>query len=415
MRVLISGAGIAGSTLAWHLAKAKAHITVLEKAPTLLPHGQNVDIQGSAVTAIEKMGLLDQVRQANTKELGTRFIDPKGAPFAPFPITQGSSASLTSEYEILRGDLAKILYTATKDLHNVEYIFGTTIASVGTNSSAGVTVRLSNGKIHDFDLLVAADGQWSKVRQQCFPPDQVKAVGTGMYAVYFTVPRMPHDTNWWSIYIALKSRIVTTRPDPHGTMRAAFTFMPTSPEQDSAWKEVARSNRPMQERLLRHEFADAGWEAHRLLGAMHTTPDLYFHVIQQIKMTRWSSGRVVCLGDTAYAPSPLTGMGTSLAIIGAYVLAGELSLLADGENPSKALEAYEQKLRPYVEESQKIPPFLPAIAHPGSAWKRWALQGFVGIVSRAVGTTWVARGIGKKDDYETFVLPEYLLSSDEKA
>jgi 2-polyprenyl-6-methoxyphenol hydroxylase-like FAD-dependent oxidoreductase len=407
MRVLISGAGIAGSTLAWYLAKTKAHITVLEKSPTLLPHGQNVDLQGSAVTVIEKMGLLEQVRQANTREIGTQFIDSKGTPFATFPVTEGSTVSLTSEYEILRGDLAKILYTATKDFPNIKYVFGTTIDEVVSNSEDGVTVRLSDGKVRDFDLLVAADGQWSKVRKQCFPLDQVKAVDTGMYSVYYTVPRMPHDNDWWNIYVALKSRIITTRPDPYGTIRAMFTIMPSAKAQDAAWKEAGRSDRTTQEKLLREEFADAGWEAERLLDAIHKTPDFYFHVIHQIKMTKWYSSRIVCLGDTAYAPSPLTGMGTSLAIIGAHVLAGELSNLEDGESPLKALEAYEKTLRHFVEESQKIPPFFPAIAHPGSAWKRWLLQGFVGIVSRAVATSWIASRIGQKSDYDKFPLPEY--------
>jgi 2-polyprenyl-6-methoxyphenol hydroxylase-like FAD-dependent oxidoreductase len=216
MRVLISGAGIAGPTLAWFLAKTGAHITVLEKSKALFPHGQNVDLQGSAVTAIKKMGLLDEVRRRNTKETGTQFVDPNGKPFASFPITEGSSASPTSEFEILRGDLAAILYDAIKHHPNVDYRFDTTIKNVLSNDDNSVKVELSNGEKQVFDLLVAADGQWSRVRKQCFSSESVKATHMGMYAVYYTIPRISTDNNMWNVYVALKSRVVTTRPDPYG-------------------------------------------------------------------------------------------------------------------------------------------------------------------------------------------------------
>jgi 2-polyprenyl-6-methoxyphenol hydroxylase-like FAD-dependent oxidoreductase len=216
MRVLISGAGIAGPTLAWFLARTGARVTILEKSKALFPHGQNVDLQGSAVSAIKKMGLLDEVRRRNTKETGTQFIGANGKPVASFPITEGVSASLTSEFEILRGDLAAILYDATKHHDNVEYRFDTTIKNVLSNGSDSVEVELSNGEKHAFDLLVAADGQWSRVRKQCFSPESIKANHMGMYAVYYTIPRVPSDNNMWNIYVALKSRVVTTRPDPYG-------------------------------------------------------------------------------------------------------------------------------------------------------------------------------------------------------
>jgi 2-polyprenyl-6-methoxyphenol hydroxylase-like FAD-dependent oxidoreductase len=251
MHVLISGAGIAGPTLAWFLAKVGVHIYIVEKSDSLLSHGQSVDFKGSATTVIKRMGLMDQIKSFSTIEKGAQFIDPKGRPFASFPVQKGHSASITSEVEILRGDLAAVLYEATKDHPNITYLFGTTIKEVISNNNDNVKVELSNGEVQ--------------------------------------------------------------------------------------------------------EFADAGWQAQRLLDAMDQAPDFYFHAIQQIKMSKWSNYRVVCLGDAAHAPSPLTGMGTSLAITGAYVLAGELSKLGDGEPPSKALEAYESTFRPLVEESQKIP------------------------------------------------------------
>ena len=412
MRVLISGAGIAGPTLAWFLAKAGSRITIVEKSHSLLSHGQNIDIKGSAITVIKKMGLMDHIRRFNTTEKGTQFIDSKGRPFAPFPLKEGSSASFTSEFEILRGDLAAVLYEATKDHPNVNYLFGTTIKNVVSNDEDTVKIELGNGEVQEFDLLVAADGQWSKVRKQCFPPECVNVVDMGLYVVYWTIPRLPSDNDWWNIYQALQSRAITLRPDPHGTIRAMLTCMPCNDDQKKAWLEASKSDRQTQEALLKREFADAGWQAQRLLDAMDQTPDFYFQAVQQIKMAKWSNSRVVCLGDTAYAPTPLTGMGTSLAITGAYILAGELSKLEDGEHPSKALQTYESTFRSFVEATQKIPFFVPAIAHPEVAWKRWLLHALASALSKVAAIPWLVNRFEQSDD-DDFPLPSYPSLDDE--
>lgn len=407
LRILISGAGVAGPALAWFLAKTGSRVTVVEKTQTLLPHGQNVDMRGSAIQVIKKMGLIDEVRRFNTTEKGCQFIDPQGKPFAPFPVLDSVGASFTSEFEILRGDLAAIFHEATKDLPNIKYAFSTTIRNVISNDENSVKVELSNGEVQEFDLLVAADGQWSRVRKLSFPPEVVKIRDLGMYATYWTIPRLPTDNDWWNVYVALKSRVVHLRPDPHNTTRAMMSCMPCNKSQEKAWYEAGRSDRQAQEDLVRKEFADAGWQTQRLLDAMDQAEDFYFQPIQQIKMSKWSQSRVVCLGDAAHAPSPLTGMGTSLAVVGAYVLAGELSKLGDGEYPSKALESYETLFRPFVEETQKIPFFVPAIAHPETAWKRWMVQCIASVMSRAAATPWITKRFGDKPDQEDFPLPKY--------
>lgn len=411
MRILISGAGIAGPTLAWLLAKSGKHqITILEKTAALLPHGQNVDLSGSAITAIKRMGLLEEVRKLNTREMGTKLINPKGKPIAPFPAREGLTASPTSEFEILRGDLAALLYGATKELEDVEYMFSTMIDKVVENTEEDVTVLLNNGDTRTFDLLVAADGQWSRVRKQCFKPEEVNSIHKGMYAVYYTVPRLPQDDDWWNIYVALRSRVITTRPDPHGTIRAMYGIMPTSDAQAKEWKEAARSDRKTQEALLKKEFTGAGWETERLLDAVAEAPDFYFHDISQIRMSKWHTNRIICLGDTAFAPTPLTGMGTSLAVIGAYVLAGELNS-CETHDPTAAFRAYEEKFRPFVEQSQEIPPMFPGLAFPSTALGRWAWQSLLRVVSRLIAVPWVLRRIGGDVDTETrdegFKLPDY--------
>jgi 2-polyprenyl-6-methoxyphenol hydroxylase-like FAD-dependent oxidoreductase len=298
MHILISGSGIAGPTLAYWLSQSSHHhITILEKAPTLLPHGQNVDIQGAAVSIIRKMNLMAAVRSANTREVGTRFLDTHGQPFAEFPVKEGQSASMTSEFEILRGDLAKILYDATKNLPNVTYHFGTTVTEVLRNNSTGVTVQLSDNTTLTADLLVAADGQWSKLRSSVFPATSISIKHQDMYAVYYTVPRLPSDKDFWDIHITRSSATMSTRPDPHGTMRAMFTYMSPTPSAASAWSSASRAGRKAQSEVLASTFADVGWQASRLLGAMDTAPDFYFQTIDQVRMSSWSQNRVVCLGD----------------------------------------------------------------------------------------------------------------------
>jgi 2-polyprenyl-6-methoxyphenol hydroxylase-like FAD-dependent oxidoreductase len=405
MRVLISGAGIAGPTLAWFLAKPPARITVLEKSSGLRSEGHNIDIDGSAITIINKMGILDEIKRLNTTEIGTRILASDGTPIATFPFNKGSSIDPTSEYEILRGDLANILYEASKSRPNVDYMFGTTVEEVLQNDQELVKVRLSNGEEHEFDLLVVADGQWSKLRKWCFPPETIQVVDKDMYVVYCTIPRLLEDTNYWNCYIGLKSRNVTLRPDPHGTIRAMLTKMPCDDAERMAWQEAVQGDRGMQRNLLRKTYADAGWEAERILAAMDKSPDFYVQAVQQVKMSKWSSGRVVCIGDAAFAPTPISGMGTTSAIHAAYMLAGEISKLGDGEHPARALEAFEIALRPSIEKVQSEPDY-PGVVHPKTAWHRWMLQSTMWAVTQIVQIPFVAtRILQTRQDH--FTVPEY--------
>lgn len=408
MRALISGAGIAGPTLAFFLAKSGWHITVVEKSSELLSYGQNIDINGSALKVMREMGMIDELRRFHTTEKGTQFIDPAGRAFGQFPATKGAS-SPTSEFEILRGDLARILFERSKETENVRYLFGQTVKAVYEDEGGkAVRVDFSDGTRDEFDVLVAADGQWSKVRRMCFGAgaEEVKVVDKGSYVAYYTIPRLPSDNDWWNIFIALGSRVVTLRPDPHGTIRAALSRMPCNDVQSKAWQEATRSDRKTQQELLKREFMDAGWQTQRILDAIDDAPDFYMHPIQQIKMSKWSRSRVVCVGDAAYAPTPLSGMGTSLAITGAYVLAGELSGLQKDEHPGKALEAYETVFRPFVDKIQDLPSFVPGIAHPESWWRRWLLQTTVSVISSVMAIRWIGRLFGG-DNENDFQLPRY--------
>ena len=397
MRVLISGAGIAGPTLAHFLARAGAHVTVVEKAKSMLNQGQNIDIRGTALNVINKMGVLEEIRKCNTTEKGTCFIGDRGEVLASFPV-KGSAGSPTAEFEILRGDLADVLYRATKDEPNIDYRFGTTVTQVLENSAERVKVQLSTGETAAFDVLVAADGQWSRLRKEVFGDQAVTVVDKGCYCVYGTVPREKEDTDYWCIYQALNSRAIGTRPDNHGTMRVNITIMPLTKAQKDAWHTAARSHdRKIQMDLIQSELKDVGWKTPRLLKGMAEADDLYFQAIQQIRLAKWHKNRVICLGDTAYAPTPFTGMGTSLAINGAYLLAGHLSQLEPNQSPTVAFEKYEAEFKPFVQEIQNIPWFVPGIAHPQHAWTRWLFRRFISVVAYVVQIPWVVRRFGPQE------------------
>lgn len=192
-----------------------------------------------------------------------------------------------------------------------------------------------------------------------------------------------------------------------------FTYMPSTSAQKEAWEKASRGGRQLQQSFLKKEFEGAGWETQRLLDGLEQAPDFYFQAIQQIRMSKWSTSRIVCLGDAAYAPTPLTGAGASLAILGAYVLAGELSKLKDGEHPSAAFNGYESAFRPFVEDIQEIPSFLPGIAHPSTAWKIWFFQVIISVISKIVSIPWIMKGVDRKVDDEDFKLPKYPVYDEE--
>lgn len=98
-------------------------------------------------------------------------------------------------------------------------------------------------------------------------------------------------------------------------------------------------------------FAGDGWRTGEIIDTLPDADDLYFDTVSQVRMDRWSSGRVALVGDAAYAPAFLSGQGTSIAIAGAYVLASEL---VRHDQPERAFAAYERSLRGYVERNQKL-------------------------------------------------------------
>jgi len=347
---LISGASIAGPTLAFWLLRYGLRPVVIERAGALRLGGQNVDVRGAARVVARRMGIEDDIRAATTGEQGLRFVDDRGRTRAEFPAGTSSSDGFTAELEILRGDLARILYDRTRD--GTEYIFGDHITGLD-EAGDRVTVSFARGESRDLDLVIAADGIRSTTRALVLG-DEPQIRELGLYMAYFTIPRTSTDDAWWRWYNAPGGRTINLRPDNVGTTRVMLSFMFEPRGYDRLGPDEQRQ-------VLRRVYRDAGWEAPRVLAALGDAADMYFESIGQVRAPRWSRGRVALVGDAGYCASPISGMGTSLALTGAYVLAGEL---ARHQDHREAFASYERILRPYVAKAQKLPPGAPRLAHP---------------------------------------------------
>ena len=375
LRILITGAGIAGPTLAFWLARAGTRVTIVERAPALRAVGQNVDIRGAGLEVIRRMGLEDTIRQNTTNEEGVAFVDANNRIRAQFGIDHsGKGKSFTSDTEILRGTLANILYEGTKE--KVEYIFGDYVKSVDeTDHTVQVTFANSTPQ-REFDLLSAGDGLGSPTRALIFPDAQNSCIRSlNQWTSYFSIPHQESDGALARWYNAPGRRCIFTRPNGAGRTMVFLSIMGASDKLHNHSKLS-----PAEQKELMHElFADAGWEASRVLAGMDHTDDFYMSATAQVKLPSWSKGRMGVVGDAAYCPSPISGMGTSVAIVGAYVLAGEIAKW--GDDYGRAFEGYERLMRPYVDKAQKLPPGAPAIANPETAWGISVLNGVLGFVS----------------------------------
>lgn len=358
LRVLISGASVAGPALAFWLVRAGCKVTIVERAPIFRSAGQGVDVRDTARDVIKRMGIFDRMLEKSSHEEGLEVVDSNNRCFARFGVDKsGKGDSITSDIEILRGELAGILFDVTKD--DVSYIFGDMVESM-EESDKEVVVNFANGtSTTAFDLVVAADGLRSKTRGIAFGNGYSHVRSLYSYASYFSIPHSDTDTMWSRVRWNKGGRNMLMRPDNVGRTRAflCVTAYEKSDERLVRLEKASKEGIPAQKLLLQELFQDADWEVSRMLKGMHESEDFYMQHVAQVRLNRWSSGRVTVVGDAGYAPSPFTGMGTSIAFIGAYVLAGEISRQPD--NIPAALESYERLLRPYVEKIQKLPPGIP--------------------------------------------------------
>ncbi|GGN13018.1 FAD-dependent oxidoreductase [Dyadobacter beijingensis] len=394
-KVLIAGASIAGPVLAYWLSKFGFEVSIVERAPSLRLGGQSIDVNGPARRVAEWMGILDAIKAANTGEVGTQWVDKNNEVTASFP--KEGAASLTQELEIVRGDLVEILYNLTKN--DVEYLFDDQIESLEQDEQEA-RVHFARGHSGSYDLVIAADGIRSKTRKLMFG-DEPEFRYLGMCTAYLTIEKAETDTDWARWYTADDSRVLLLRPDRQGTTRASINFL--LPEEEYHKLEKA-DHKP----LLLERLDGCGWEAPRLAREVEKSDDLYFDGIGQIKAPKWSAGRFAMVGDAACCPSPVSGKGATLAIVGAYILGGELARHADYRD---GLKAYESLMRPYAESVQDLPPGVPRLAYPKTALGVSIVNTVMGVIaSDAVQK--VAGLFSKSDPEEEMTmdgkpLPEY--------
>jgi 2-polyprenyl-6-methoxyphenol hydroxylase-like FAD-dependent oxidoreductase len=354
--VLISGGGIAGSTLAYWLREHGFGVTVVERAPAPRPGGQTVDLRGAGRVVVERMGLLDQVRALSVDQRGLALVNSSGRMIARMPAELFGGEGIVSEIEVLRGDLGQVLYDATAA--DTEYLFDDTIRRLDEDET-GITVGFEKSPPRRFGLVVGADGLHSTVRGLAFGPETEYVRPLGCYNAWFTVPDEFDLGGWLLMYNAPGGLVASIRPGRvPGEAKAGLSFR-------SAPLDYDRSDADEQRDILAARFAGAGWEVPRLLAGLRTAPDFFFDSIGQVCLGSWSSGRAALVGDAGYSPTPLTGLGTSLALVGAYVLAGELA--AAGGDHRVAFGRYEEIMRPYVTSGQKLPPGGVRGFAPGSA------------------------------------------------
>ena len=343
--VLISGAGIAGPAVAYWLRAAGFRPTVVERAPAPRPGGQAVDLRGTGRTVTERMGLLDRVREVALEQEGFAYVDASGRITARMPADAFGGEGIVSEIEVLRGDLCRVLYEAT--LPETEYLFDDTITQIDQDA-AGVTVTFENAPSRRFSLVVGADGLHSTVRRLAFGPDAAHLWPLHLYNAWYTAPADIDLGGWFLMYNAPGGLVAGARPGrATDEIKVALSFRSES-------ETYERLGRAAQQELLARRFAGAGWEVPRLLDAMQSATDFYFDSVGQVHLQEWSRGRVVLLGDAGYCPSPLTGMGTSLSLVGAYILVGEL--VAAGGDHRIAFQRYQERLRAYVAQAMQLPP-----------------------------------------------------------
>jgi 2-polyprenyl-6-methoxyphenol hydroxylase-like FAD-dependent oxidoreductase len=346
--VVISGAGIAGPALAHWLSAADYRIVVVELADGIRPGGQTVDLRGAGRAVVERMGLMDQVVQRSLRQRGVAWVRADGRRRADMPVEAFHGNGFVSKLEILRGDLVDVLYRHTAE--RVEYRFDTRISSL-EQSDHGVEVTLADGTTLSADLVVGADGPHSAVRRMVFGPEEQFVKPLGGYNAWFTAPDTVGLDGWYLMYQAPPGLNASMRPshDP-ANAKAGLAF---------ASEPIAYDRRDLdqQRKLLAERFTGAGWQCDALLEAAADADDFYFDEFAQVHMPTISNGRVTLVGDAGYCASPLSGMGTSLALVGAYVLAGELGS-ADSLGNDRirlALQRYQTVLRPYIDRCQDLP------------------------------------------------------------
>ncbi len=369
--VLVSGAGVAGSCLAWWLDKYGYAVTVVEQAPEPRTGGYVIDFWGLGYDVAEKMGVLDELRRHDLHVQEFRIVDRGGRRISGF--NQGAVQELTKGrgMSLPRSALASALYEAVKD--RVEVRFGNSVTGL-EDGPRGVHVTFRDGEPQTFDLVIGADGLHSAVRRLCFGEEARFERFLGYYVAAFSAQGYRfRDPDAYVTYGEPGRQIWRITVDEDSTV-----FMLVFADPDPHAAPIHDSSR--QKETLRRLYSGGGWETEAMLHALQASPDLYFDRVSQIVMPSWTMGRVALIGDACACPSLLAGEGSAMAMAEAYTLAGELDV-AQGHHAS-AFEMYEQRLRPYVARKQKAARGFATSFVPRSAYGLWLRNASINIANR---------------------------------
>lgn len=352
---LITGASIAGLSAAWWLRRIGWEVTVVERAPAFGDGGQNVDVRGIAREVLDRMALTEAIRAKNTTETGTVIVDAHDKVIAELPSDGPDGA--TAELEVLRGDFARAILESLPA--GVRFVYGEAVAEVDESRADRVSIVTEGGERLDAALLVVAEGVRSRTRDLLFAASEVDADPLGITMAFGTIPRTGDDDDRWRWYNAVGGRQVHLRPDPYGTTRAILSY--------AGDDGLAERDRDDALRVLRERYADAGWQAPRVLDGFDSSDDVYIDELTQIRMPGWHRGRVCVIGDAAWCVTPMGGGGSSLALTGGYVLAAFLSQIdgpVDRDRLDEALASFDGWMRPLVDQIQGIPRGMLRLAYP---------------------------------------------------
>ncbi|MET9557795.1 FAD-dependent monooxygenase [Streptomyces sp. NPDC006645] len=341
-RVLISGASIAGPALAYWLDRYGFEVTVVEKAAAVRGGGYAIDIRGTARDVVDRMGLLPRLREAHVNTRRITFLDAAAETVGALEPEQITGGEAGLDLEVRRGDLADALYTPLRD--RVEFLFNDSIATLDDDGHA-VHVVFDSGTRRTFDLVVGADGLHSNTRRLVFGPEEPFHRYLGYVFAGFTLPNdfgLAHEGVIWN---EPGRSAVLYAHEPSDSLHGFLTFSRATPPFEAFRDPAAQRD------LVAARFPEQVWHVPRLVEAMREADDLFFDIVSQIHMDRWSHGRVALAGDAAHATSFLSGQGSSVSLVGAYVLAGELASHADH---TAAFAAYEHRMRPFAERNQAL-------------------------------------------------------------
>ncbi len=342
-RALVSGASISGPVVAFWLARAGWRVTLVECAPQVRGGGYPIDLRGTAVEVVKRMGIYEEVRKAQVGRRSTQILNPRGRRITTIDVSADIlNNDATGDVEIPRGSLAVVLYEHTR--HSVEYIFNDSVAKIEAGHDH-VDVTFESGRGDTFDVVIGADGIHSTTRRLVFGPEEDYIHHLGPCVAVFDMERPDVHPGEGTMF-NLPGRLAMQMRDSTGPNRGFLAFVVEDSGAIDTYDTKAACS------LARTVFRDQrSKHVLDLLDGMEQADDLFFDTVSQIRMGAWHRGRVVLVGDSAFAPSFLSGQGTSIAVIGAYVLATEL---VAHEDPLEAFAAYEDMLHDFIAQNQAL-------------------------------------------------------------